>query len=103
VSILARLPLARPDALFSPDLHAGTLLLLVIALYQLPFDRGSLLPVLAVARLARLVLGPTYGQNQLSLPLGIAAPLLLVGLLNAPLLIRTARAHSRPILGPFCC
>jgi hypothetical protein len=100
VSLLSRLPLVRSDAPFAPDLHAGTLLIILIALYFLPFDWGSLLPVLAVVLLARLFLGPSYGQSHLSPAIGIAVPLLLVGLLNAPQLVRAIRVPSRRIPGP---
>lgn len=89
VSLLARIPLAGPDA---PDLHVGTLFLVITALYFLPFDFVALLPVAALVLLMRLVAGPTYGQEHLSPTLGIVVPLLPVVVLNAPLLVRTLRA-----------
>ena len=60
--------------------------------YHLLFDPGATLAVMAFMLLARLLLGPTYGQVYLSPPLGVGVALLLLATLNYPVLTKALRA-----------
>jgi FAD/FMN-containing dehydrogenase len=91
VSVLARISIGSAEALFSSDSHIGTLFVLALAAYHLVFDVTATLGVVAFVLLARLVLGPTYGQVYLSPPLGVGIPLLLLGILNYPMFIKAIR------------
>src|SRR5690349_17961284 len=62
VSMLARLSIGSAGLPFSADSHAGTLFVLALVVYHLLFDAAATLGVLAFTLLARLLLGPTYGQ-----------------------------------------
>lgn len=91
VSLLARIPIASTDVPFSADLHPGTLFVLILAVYHLPFDVGATLIVVGFVLLARLLLGPTYGQAYLGPPFGVGISLLLLAILNAPMMVKTMR------------
>jgi hypothetical protein len=91
VSMLARISIVGANILFSADSHAGTLFVLALAIYHLLFDVTATLGVVAFVLLARLLLGPTYGQVYLSPSLGAGVPLLILGILNYPLLVKAIR------------
>lgn len=91
VSMLARIPIRGADGPFAADVHAGALFVLALAVYHLPFDAAATLAVVAFMLLARLLLGPTYGQAYLGPSLGVAIPLLVLVILNYPLWVKALR------------
>lgn len=91
LSLLARIPIGSADALFSADSHAGTCFVLILVLYHLLFDVSSTLGVVAWVLLARLLLGSSYGQVYFSPSLGVGIPLLLLGILNYPMVVKASR------------
>jgi D-arabinono-1,4-lactone oxidase/FAD binding domain len=92
VSLLARIPLGGVEGARMADSHAGTLFVVALVVYHLLFDVGTALGVAGVVLVARLMLGPSYGQVHLSPPLDVAIPLLLLGILSLPMLARAMRA-----------
>ncbi len=91
ISLLARIPIANAGNPFSADLHVGNLFVLGLVFYHVLFDVGATLSMVGFVFLARLFLGPTYGQVYLGQWWGIVTPLLLLGILNGPIFVRAMR------------
>lgn len=91
VSLLARIPMTGAGVPFAADLNVGTLFLVVLAVYHLPFDAMATLAVVAFVLLARLLLGPAFGQTYVSPALGIGVPLVLLVILSYPMLMKALR------------
>lgn len=88
VSMLARISIGSAGALFSADSHAGTFFILILVVYHILFDATTTLSVVAGVLLARLLLGPTYGQVYFGPWLGVGLPLLLLATLNFPMIVK---------------
>jgi hypothetical protein len=91
ISLLARIPIGSANVPFAADSHLGTLFILLLVVYHLPFDVGATLGVAAFVFLARLLLGPTYGQVYLNPSLAVGLPLVLLGILNYSMVVKSLR------------
>lgn len=101
VSLLARIPIPGAGVALPADFNFATLFVLLLVVYHLPFDVVAPLAVGAFMLLARLLLGPSYGQAYLSPPLDVGIPLILLAILSYPIMIKALRAPFSTDPWPF--